>query len=281
MARFLKVHIFWIYDKEACRHQPGHCHVTKLHKNASSWCCCRKQHQDQAIATMKLLNLFVLSGFIMYVAWIDTLILSVSPPPHPPMFEIDPNNMNTDGKVSDSFLMKNVPLPSLSATKLVSDYHLENPRSQCHVINDNYLDAMWTYSGNATAPDLYLSADVITKFSSEKLPEPQNVSTEYEQRYILKNIQLTKHVTAINLYVHPCAYCDAHLITCEPKLRISWFPFWASIDQLDRLIFEGRLLHAYWGLFLMFIRWSFMLCMLIQMHWSLTGRSYWFYGIWE
>ncbi|QQL10299.1 Ja189 [Japanese cytomegalovirus] len=226
---------------------------------------------------MKMLNLFVLSGLVTYVAWIDTLIACLRPPSMPisTRFDMAPGNIGMQHKASDALL----PNPKPSA--LVFDYTLENLQSQCHLINDNYLDAVWTYSGNATAPDSYVNAVVITKYSSEGLPDPENVSTEYEQRYVLKNIKLTKHVIAVNLYIHPCAYCDAHLIKCEPRLKISWFPFWASIDQLDRLMIEGRHLHAYWGLFLMFIRWSFMLCMLIQMHWSLTGRSYWFYGIWE
>ncbi|QQL09976.1 Ba189 [Baboon cytomegalovirus] len=160
-------------------------------------------------------------------------------------------------------------------------YRLDTLDAQCRLLNAHTLKAWWAFTGNATSPDLRVRAVWYADTGYGTMPAPQNVSTDFEQRYRLHTDQFHKYFTDIWFDVYPCKTCAAQSVKCHPQIEISWFPMWASISDIDRLLFEGRNCMAYWALLLKFVQWIFAASMFIQMYWSMAGTEHWPHGFFD
>ncbi|AEV80690.1 membrane glycoprotein US11 [Cercopithecine betaherpesvirus 5] len=171
------------------------------------------------------------------------------------------------GDTSPTYIVKGKKFPP-------SNYRVENLEAQCRLKNSHKLEILWTYSGNISE-DSYVNAVWYHGNIFGRLTNLQNVSTESQHRYYVSTEEVHKYMDVVYFDVFPCKQCRYETVKCEPKIEVSWLPLWTSISDIDRLVYEGRYVLAFWALLVKCSQWAAMILVLFEIHRDLTRGIRW------
>ncbi|AEV80508.1 membrane glycoprotein US11 [Cercopithecine betaherpesvirus 5] len=153
-------------------------------------------------------------------------------------------------------------------------YGIENLQAECKLKNSQKLEILWTYSGNISE-DSYVLALWYHGNTFGYFNNLQNVSTESQHRYYLLTEEVHKYMDVVYFDVFPCKTCRRETVKCELKIEVSWLPLWTSISDIDRLVYEGRHVLAFWALVVKFSQWAAMILVLFEIHRDITRGIRW------